>query len=399
MSSFAYRGMDERGRRKSGLLEADDAKSARKRLAERGIWVEEVRPAGDGGAGEGEGMDAEARARVYRETAALLESGVPLTGALEVLLESPEAPGTRRALAAVRDAVRGGKPFSEAAGALAGAGPLERAVMEVGERTGSMDTALGRLAGFLEEGEQWREKYRSALLYPAVVAGLAVVLGGAVMAFLLPRMQSLLAETGMPVPPLTRAVFGGGKVAGAVLLLAAAVAGIGWPLMRRAARESEDWRRRLERWADRLPLWGAARREAAALRFTQTLALLLERGVGLVEGLPLAAKASGSAQMAAEAARETEELAHGKPLAEAARGIRGLPESLAAWIQAGQSGGNLPGLLGHAAKRMQDSWERRARRSLTLLEVGLTVGIGAFVALLALAVLLPVLQVNKGILH
>ena len=121
--------------------------------------------------------------------------------------------------------------------------------------------------------------------------------------------------------------------------------------------------------------------------------------MGLVEGLPLAAKASGSAQMAAEAARETEELAHGKPLAEAVRGIRELPESLAAWILAGQSGGNLPGLLGHAAKRMQDSWERRARRSLTLLEVGLTVGIGAFVALLALAVLLPVLQVNKGILH
>jgi general secretion pathway protein F len=398
MSSFAYRGMDARGRKKSGLLEADDAKSARKRLAERGIWVEEVRPAAEGEGGKPMRLPVEVRARVYRETAALLESGVPMVGALEVMLESPEAPGTRLALAAVRDAVRGGKPFSEAA-ALADAGPLERAVMEVGERTGGMDTALGRLAGFLEEQAQWREKFRSALLYPAVVAGLAVVLGGAVMAFLLPRMQSLLAETGMPVPPLTRAVFGCGKVAGAALLLAASAGAIGWPLLRRAARGDEAWRRRLERWADRLPLWGAARRDAAALRFTQTLALLLERGVGLVEGLPLAAKASGSARMAAEAERETEELAHGKPLAEAVRGIRGLPESLAAWIQAGQSGGNLPGLLEHAAKRMQDSWERRARRSLTLLEVGLTVAIGAFVAVLALAVLLPVLQVNKGILH
>jgi len=398
MSSFAYRGMDARGRKKSGLLEADDAKSARKRLAERGIWVEEVRPAAEGEGGKPMRLPVEVRARVYRETAALLESGVPMVGALEVMLESPEAPGTRLALAAVRDAVRGGKPFSEAA-ALADAGPLERAVMEVGERTGGMDTALGRLAGFLEEQAQWREKFRSALLYPAVVAGLAVVLGGAVMAFLLPRMQSLLAETGMPVPPLTRAVFGCGKVAGVLLLLAAAAGAIGWPLLRRTARGDAAWRRRVERWADRLPLWGAARRDAAALRFTQTLALLLERGVGLVEGLPLAAKASGSARMAAEAERETEELAHGKPLAEAVRGIRGLPESLAAWIQAGQSGGNLPGLLGHAAKRMQDSWERRARRSLTLLEVGLTVAIGAFVAVLALAVLLPVLQVNKGILH
>lgn len=381
------------------MLEADDAKSARKRLAERGIWVEEVRPAAEGGGGTAGRLSTETRARVYRETAALLESGVPMVGALDVLLESPETPGTRLALAAVRDAVRGGKPFSEAAGALADAGPLERAVMEVGERTGGMDTALGRLAGFLEEQVQWREKYWSALLYPAVVAGLAVVLGGGVMVFLLPRMQSLLAETGMPVPALTKALFLGGKALGAVLLALAAVGGIGWAWLRRAARDNAETGMRLEAVADRLPLWGAARRDVAALRFTQTLALLLERGVGLVEGLPLAAKASGSARMAAEAARETEELAHGKPLAEAVRGIHGLPESLAAWIQAGQSGGNLPGLLGHAAKRMQESWERRARRSLTLLEVGITLGIGVFVALLALAVLLPVLQVNKGILH
>ena len=219
------------------------------------------------------------------------------------------------------------------------------------------------------------------------------------MVFLLPRMQALLAETGMPVPALTRVLFAGGKAVGAVLLGAAAAGGIGWHWVRRAARDNTETGMRLEALTDRLPLWGAARREAAALRFTQTLALLLERGVGLVEGLPLAAKASGSARMAAEAARETEELAHGKPLAEAVRGIRGLPESLAAWIQAGQSGGNLPGLLGHAAKRMQESWERRARRSLTLLEVGVTLVVGMFVALLALAVLLPVLQVNKGILH
>lgn len=399
MSSFGYRGMDAKGRRREGLLEADDAKGARSRLAKMGILAERVWAAGEGPA-EGKGrFPAAARARVYREMAALLESGVPAVGALEVLLGGPEPDGTRMALATIRDGVKGGKPFSAAAGAVGEVGPLETAVMEVGERTGGMDAALGRLAGFLEEQTRLREKYLSALLYPAVVGGLAVVLGGSVMAFMLPRMEALLTETGMPVPLLTRAVFGGGRVLGALLLAGAAVAAAGWAWARRRAGADGEAARRWETRVNRIPVAGSMRREAAALRFTQTLALLLERGVGLLEGLPLAAKASGSAVMEAEAARETEELARGKPLAEVIRGIASLPESLAAWIQAGQSGGNLAGLLGHAAKRMQEQWERRTARSTTLLEIGTTVGIGLFVGLLALAVLLPVLQMNKGIVR
>ncbi|MBR6020812.1 MAG: type II secretion system F family protein, partial [Kiritimatiellae bacterium] len=154
----------------------------------------------------------------------------------------------------------------------------------------------------------------------------------------------------------------------------------------------------LDRRLRRIPLLGPAHRELSALRFLRVLALLLERGVGLVEALPLAARASSSPWLAAEIDRETTLLSRGKPLADVFRDAAPLPPSLASWVRAGQSGGDLPGLLLHAAAQLRQSFDRRSARALTLLETSLTLLIGLLVALLALAVILPVLQMNPALL-
>ena len=84
-------------------------------------------------------------------------------------------------------------------------------------------------------------------------------------------------------------------------------------------------------------------------------------------------------------------------MVEVIRGIRPLHPSLAAWVQAGEAGGNLPGLLENAAQRFQQGWDRLATRGMLVLEIGMTLMLGLFVTLIALAVLLPILQMNKGI--
>ena len=87
----------------------------------------------------------------------------------------------------------------------------------------------------------------------------------------------------------------------------------------------------------------------------------------------------------------------GKPLADAIRSIRPLDPSLPSWVRAGETSGNLPGLLDTAATRLQRSWERRTSRGMMLLEIALTLSVGLFVAFIALAILLPVLQMNQGL--
>lgn len=402
MTTFEYKGYDAAGQAQSGLIEAADLKDARKRLAARGILTETVRAAGGDAARRAARpatFPAEIRTMFYRELAALLGSGVALVPALDAILQAPELDQARSRLAAVRDAVREGRPLSAALVEISSrVTPFERAVIEVGERTGGMNEALGRLAGFLEEQEKLRERLVTALLYPCIVVVLALVIGGGVLVFLLPMVQRLFAETSLALPLLTRLMLAGGRALGAGLLLAVAggVGGAAW--LRRRLRADAALRIRLDRRLFALPLLGAGWRNLASLRFVRVLGLLLERGVGLMESVPLAGRASGSAWLADCALRETGALSEGKPLVDVIRGIRPLHPSLAAWVQAGEAGGDLPGLLDSAAQRFQQGWDRLATRGMLVLEIALTVGMGLFVTLIALAVLLPILQMNKGIL-
>ena len=401
MTTFAYKGYDASGRPQSGLIEAADPKDARKRLAARGILPETLQAAGGSAARRGapkSAFVADVRTMFYRELAALLGSGVALVPALDVILQAPELDQARTLLAAVRDAVREGQSLRAAlAAASAQVTPFEQAVVEVGERTGGMAEALARLATFLEEQEKLREKLATALLYPAVVVSLAVVIGGLVLAFMLPLVGRMFAEAHLELPWLTRALLAGGRAAGLALLLLAVAGVAGAAALRNRLRTDAALRLRVDRRIFALPLVGAGWRNLTSLRFVRVLGLLLERGVGLIESVPLAGRASGSAWLADCARRETEAMGQGKPLVEVIRGIRPLHPSLAAWVQAGEAGGNLTSLLDNAAQRFQQSWDRLASRGMMLLEIGMTLVVGLFVTLIALAVLLPVLQMNKGI--
>ncbi len=401
MTTFEYKGYDAAGRAQDGLVEAADLKDARKRLAARGILPENLQAAGGTAsrrAAKAPAFSAEIRTMFYRELAALLGSGVALVPALDVILQAPELDRARTRLAAVRDAVREGRSLSAAmVASSAQVTPFEQAVMEVGERTGGMNEALDRLAAFLEEQEKLREKLVTALLYPCIVVSLAVVIGGLVLVFMLPMVQRLFEETHMKLPMLTTVMLAGGRAFGVCLLLLAAGAAAGTAWLRRKLRADESLRIRVDRRLFSIPLAGGGWRDLTSLRFVRVLGLLLERGVGLIESVPMAGRASGSAWLADCARRETEAMGQGKPLVEVIRGIRPLHPSLAAWVQAGEAGGNLKGLLDNAAQRFQQSWDRLASRGMMLLEIGMTLVVGLFVTLIALAVLLPVLQMNKGI--
>jgi general secretion pathway protein F len=402
MITFEYKGFDASGRVQSGLIEAADLKDARKRLAVQGLLPESLQAVGGAAARRTAAhvaFSSEVRTMFYRELAALLGSGVALVPSLDVILQAPELDKARALLAAVRDRVREGHPLSTAmADVSSQVTPFEQSVMEVGERTGGMNEALDRLAAFLEEQEKLREKLMTALLYPCIVVILAVIIGGLVLVFMLPMVQRLFAETHLELPLLTRVMLVGGRALGGLLLLLAAGTVLGVSGLRRRLRTDEALRIRVDRRLFALPLIGGGWRDLTSLRFVRVLGLLLERGVGLIESVPMAGRASGSPWLAECASRETEAMGEGKPLVEVIRGIRPLHPSLAAWVQAGEAGGNLPSLLDNAAQRFQQSWDRLASRGMLLLEIGMTLVVGLFVTLIALAVLLPVMQMNKGIM-
>ena len=396
MTTFTYKGFDAGGRRAQGLIEAGSLKEARERLAERGVLPETVAAAAAPSGRADALRRADRRAAVYRELAAMLRAGLPLVRALDLLIDSPEFSGARSALAGMRDRIREGASPAEAFAASRHPTPYEISMLEAGQRSGALDTACVRLADYLEDAGRLRSRLLTALLYPAVVAALAGIVAVVMLGFLLPSFAKVWEEARIPLPALTRVLLAAGRGL-AIAGLPALAAALGWRWLTRRRRASAAARLRREQRRQRWPVYGASWRALMSLRFARTLALLLEGGVPLVEAVLLAGRATGSAWIAELAGAEADRVRHGSTLADALRRMPPLAGSLPGWVQAGEASGSLAEMLGAAARQQQDHWERTVARAAALALPLLILLLGAFVFLIALAILLPILQLNRSL--
>ena len=400
MKTFAYKGYDATGRASQGLIEALDLKEAREKLQARGVLPERVASvegtAGGHASQRRAAFSLDQRAMCYHELASLLQSGLPLVQALEILIQSPELGSNLARLASVRDRIREGqslaRAFSENSTEITA---FEKSVIEVGERVGTLPQVLLRLAEFLEEQKKLHERLLTALLYPAVVLTLALVVAVVLLGFLLPWVTRMMQEAGVPLSGLTRLMLGLRAWLGPVALLAVAAGTLGWLRFRRKLAEGDEVRQRLDQRLLRWPLVGRGYAALINSRFARTLAMLLRGGVPLVEAVAIAGRATGSAWVAHTTAEGAERVKHGLNLTAALRTIEPLNASLPAWVQAGEASGNLDALLDHAADRYQQQWNRLMARSMALIEPALILIVGVFVLLIALAILLPILTMNQ----
>ena len=133
------------------------------------------------------------------------------------------------------------------------------------------------------------------------------------------------------------------------------------------------------------------------VRFARTMSLLLRGGVPLVDGMEIAGRATGSNWIARLIKDESDQVRHGRSFSQSLRHIPPLGGLLSSWIQAGEASGSLDTLLHTAAERMQQQWTKFLNNALNLIGPILILLVGAFVLIIALAILLPILSLSSGI--
>ncbi|MGD9873584.1 MAG: type II secretion system F family protein [Kiritimatiellia bacterium] len=404
MKTYEYKGFQASGHAARGLIEASGLKDARERLASGGILVETISPAAVRRRRIffrlERGFNAETRSSVYRELSSMMKAGLTLTQSLQLLIEATgESPGTKLLLAGLRDRVQEGASMAQALSETGGGThAMELAAVRAGERAGNLDAVLERLASFLEDQNAVQERVQTALIYPSIILGMALLIAMLMFGVMIPRFAVLFEESQIKLPAITVWILAAGRVLKYVLtaLIVAIVA-----LAAFFALKSKDlqYRIRADRIKYRIPLWGRGYAALVNFRFAQTLSLLLEGGVPMVEAFPLAGQATGSPWVADRTGIEAESLSrHGSSLSDAVRRIEPLDDVLPGWIQAGEASGALPDLLAKAGMRYQMRWQRMIGRSLEVLEPVLIIFVGALVLLLALAVLTPILSLNSSLM-
>jgi len=405
MKTFMYRGFDQGGLRKKGVIEALDLKDARDRLSRTGIFPEQVDAATDVRVNTGLFIrtgtslrQSLVRAEFYRAMSALLKAGIPLSAAFEVMIDHPGGGSTAytQDIAGIRDRIRDGSGFVHAlAESSVQVSPFEAAVVESGEKTGRMSDVLEQVADYLDDVNRIQQTLRTACLYPLVIVFLAIIVGVGVMGFLVPQMATVFEESGMELPMITIVVVGIGRwflpVILPLLILAAIFAVYGY----RRMKADHEKIIRMEKWISRLPFIKHGFNLLVTTRFSRTCALLLRGGLPLVEAIELSGRATGSVWLAEIVEEKAEAVRHGQSFSQALAEVPILGMTLPSWVKAGEASGDLAGLFQHAAERNRQLWSNYIQRAVTIIEPVLIVLVAVFVLLVALAILLPILSLNR----
>lgn len=400
MSLFKFRALDSQGVAQNGTLDAKDQDAAVALLQKRGLLVLSIDAAGMGGLrnalGRGQ-LNGAALVSFTQQLATLLGAGQPLERSLGILLKQPGQPQTRALIERIREQVKAGKPLSAA---LEEEGSqfssLYISMVRAGEAGGALESTLRQLSDYLERSQLLRGEVINALIYPAflvvgVLGSLALLL-----AYVVPQFVPIFKDLGVPIPLITEVILGLGEFLSAWgLAVFAGLIALIWLLVLR--RKDPARRERHDRRLLGIRVIGPLLQRVEAARLARTLGTLLNNGVALLQALVIARQVCTNRALQAQVAQAAESVKGGGTLASAFGAQPLLPDLALQMIEVGEQAGELDTMLLKVADVFDVEAKRGIDRMLAALVPTLTVVMAAMVAVIMLAIMLPLMSLTSNI--
>ena len=399
MAAFDYVAVDAGGRTVTGAVTADDEGAGRAALARRKLMPLEVTTARSGTRVEPAGprkaakLDAKTLALTTRQLSTLV-SVAPIEEALRTIALQADRPAVRRVLDGVHAGVMEGRRLSDAM-ALQGQAfpPLYRAMVSAGETSGALGPILERLADGLERDQVVRGKVVTALVYPIVLAVVALGVITAMMTFVVPRVVDQFDSMNQTLPLLTRLVIGVSHLMRDWGWLLALFLGTGG-LVGAVFLRNPEIRLRVDTALLKLPLIGRLTRDLHGARMARTLSTMIAAGLPVLEGLIITARTVSNRRLRLATETMADAVREGGGLSAAMRRADVFPPILVYMTASGESSGRLEPMLERAADYLEREFSTFTAVMLSLLEPAIIVVMGGVVALIVLSILLPILQIN-----
>ena len=397
MPTFRYSAFNAGGTAVSGVIDAATLNEARLQLKQKGLYAKEIAPAEETAAKGilGPRVSVPDLSLATRRLATLLGSSVPVYEAVATLWEQ-EAPGElKRVLGRVRDRLAEGLGLAQALAA-------EPAVFSdsyvgmvaAGEASGALEVVLERLAEFQEEQADIRSRVTTALIYPALM----VLVGGGVMLFLLgfviPKIVVVFQTSKATLPFITIAVIKASNLVRKGWWLFPLL-GVGLFFGWKKIAQNEQLLRKRDRLLLRLPLLGRLNERLILSRFAKVLGLLLASGVPIIKAMDITGEAVVNREYRFFLAEARESLIQGGSLSATLKTSPLFPPLLTHMASVGEKSGELDRMLVKAGEAFEKEFNASVTRSMALIEPLLILGMGMCVAVMVIAVLLPIFQLNE----
>ena len=330
-----------------------------------------------------------------QEVATVLKAGMPLVPALDILRQRLSNPVFTAVLDDVHEKVRGGAALSEAFTAHADLFPgVYTASLVAGERSGSLDTVLRRFVTYSKVIDTVRKKTLSAMLYPAILTVLAILLVGILVVKVVPAFSGFYSSFNQELPLVTRVIIAiSDVVRGNLLLLVVLLGGGGVAFSSWVKRPGQ--RARFDRWLLHLPKIGTIAHKFATSQIARTLAALVGGGIPLVNALDTASTSTGNRFLGEELRIVADKVREGKGFAATLLERRVMPDVAIKMIEVGESTGALQEMLTSLADFYDEDVETEVGRFVTLVEPVMLVFMGIVIAGVVLALYMPLFELSS----
>lgn len=405
MPAFEYRCLDDNGKVRKGVLEADSPRQVRQQLRDKG-WValdvsvtadkHVANPLFSSSSSSGRLNGAE-QSLITRQLATLIRSGMPVEQSLTAVARQAGKPRVERIILAVRARVLEGHSLAGSLAEFPRAFPeMYRATVAAGEQSGHLEQVLEQLAEYLETRHDTGRSVTQAMIYPAFIMVFSSLVITVLMMYVVPKMVEVFINQGRVLPLLTRIMivisdfFRDWLWLVALLVTAAAV------LFGRAMREPA-FRLRVHKRLVTVPLIGGVLRAADSARLASTLGILGRAGVPLVEALAISAQVVSNLAIRDAVKEAAARVREGGNLSRALDKSGYFPPMMVQMIASGEASGELDQMLTRAADYQERDLNNTVSTAVGLLGPLMLLVMAGFVVLVVLAVVLPMLEMNAFI--
>jgi type IV pilus assembly protein PilC len=408
MAKYAYEAKGANGRDLRGEIEATNEAEARVKLrAQRMIPLRLVivneraragnKPKGTGLVLGGRRVKAKDMQIFTRQLATLLSSGIPILQAIDTLSQGARNPALSRALAAVSADISRGRRLGDAFGDHPHIfNRFYVNMVRAGEESGNLDQILLRLSSYIEKSVKLQGKVKGAMVYPAVIMVIAVLVVAALLIFVIPKFQALFGQFGSDLPALTKFV----------ILLSDTFIAYWWAIlagMMGTAYAAATYyntpagKQTFDILIIDMPLMGELVKKDGVARFTRTLSTLLGSGVSIIEAMDIAAKTAGNFVIERAIIRAKDSITEGKSLTVPLSKEKYIPNMVTQMIGVGEQTGTLDQMLGRIADFYEDEVDVAVTALTTIIEPLMMVGLGGVIAFLVVAMYLPIFNLAGAV--
>ncbi|KKS11779.1 hypothetical protein A2617_02115 [Candidatus Daviesbacteria bacterium RIFOXYD1_FULL_41_10] len=401
MSIFRYVTKDLQGEYHKGEVETADEVQAANLLRRKHLIVISIKS----GSGSSEKFWDKYLSRVSfedivvstRELATMVEAGLVLSEALDILEEQQANNKFKRALGEISRDVKGGLDFATALEKHPDIyPPLYGKLVRAGQASGKLDIILKDLATNLEKEREFKSKVKGAMIYPALVITMMVAVMMVMVFFVMPKLTGLYKDSGIELPLPTQIMLGMANFILNFWWAVAFIAVVAMFFIRRFARTPEG-RLAIDKFILKMPVVGKVANLVIMTNFTRTLSLLIAAGLSILDSIKIVGDISGNRVYKDGLDLAYKGVERGLPFSDQILSLKVFPRIVGQMIKIGEETGKLDEVMSRLANHFEAEADNSLKNITALIEPIVLIVLGIGVGLLVVSVILPIYQLTTSI--